>query len=97
MVAWLDSKEKEAVELGRQRDDLAKDVSAYTQLMEAFGKNGIQEMVVDQALPEIESIANAKKAFDRALEVAGRNAVITVTGSIYLVGEVIQLLDQARI
>jgi exonuclease SbcC len=58
MVAWLDSKEQESAELAVQRDALAHDVTAYTQLAEAFGKNGIQEMVVEQALPEIEEIAN---------------------------------------
>lgn len=58
MVAWLDAKEKESVELVEQRDSLNLDVSAYTQLTDAFGKNGIQEMVIEQALPEIEEIAN---------------------------------------
>jgi exonuclease SbcC len=58
MVAWLESKERESAELAVQRDALARDVTAYTQLAEAFGKNGIQEMVVEQALPEIEEIAN---------------------------------------
>jgi dihydrofolate synthase / folylpolyglutamate synthase len=42
---------------------------------------------------EIETIQDVRIAFDRALEVARSGAVIVVTGSIYLVGQVIGLLE----
>jgi len=41
---------------------------------------------------EIETIPDVRTAFDRACEVASSGAVVVVTGSIYLVGEVIQIL-----
>ena len=41
---------------------------------------------------EIETIADVRTALDRARETAGSGAVIVVTGSIYLVGEVMQIL-----
>jgi len=41
---------------------------------------------------EIETIADVKMAFVRACEVAGRDGVVVVTGSIYLGGEVLQAL-----
>jgi dihydrofolate synthase / folylpolyglutamate synthase len=41
---------------------------------------------------EIETIAEVSSAFHRARGVAGPKAVIVVTGSIYLVGEVMQIL-----
>ncbi len=42
---------------------------------------------------EIETVADVRGAFNRALALADRYAVVVVTGSIYLVGEVIQLLE----
>ena len=42
---------------------------------------------------EIATVTDVKEAFDRAVASAGRDAVVVVTGSIYLVGEVIQLLE----
>ena len=43
---------------------------------------------------EIETIPDVEMALDRARAVAGPNAVIVVTGSIYLVGEVMQILGE---
>lgn len=58
MVAWLATREQERE--ARRQELLAarQDVSAFDQLAEAFGKNGIQEMLVELALPEIEEHAN---------------------------------------
>jgi len=58
MVTWLDQQERERDTLLAQRAAVRADASAYDQLTEAFGKNGIQEMIVDAALPEIEDSAN---------------------------------------
>ena len=41
---------------------------------------------------EIETIADVKAALNRAREVAGSRAIVVVTGSIYLVGEAMQIL-----
>jgi dihydrofolate synthase / folylpolyglutamate synthase len=41
---------------------------------------------------EIEEVAEVRSALDRARELAGSNAVIVITGSIYLVGEAMSLL-----
>lgn len=58
MVTWLDQQERERDALLAERAAVRADASAYDQLTEAFGKNGIQEMIVDAALPEIEDSAN---------------------------------------
>jgi dihydrofolate synthase/folylpolyglutamate synthase len=44
---------------------------------------------------EIEAIENVQEAVERALAVANPGAVIVITGSIYLVGEVMQMLGVA--
>jgi dihydrofolate synthase/folylpolyglutamate synthase len=41
---------------------------------------------------EIELIAEVKDAVDRAREIAGSRAIVVITGSIYLVGEAMQIL-----
>jgi exonuclease SbcC len=58
MVAWLDQQEQEREGLVAQRAAVRVDGAAYDQLADAFGKNGIQEMIVEAALPEIEDTAN---------------------------------------
>ncbi|MPZ15276.1 MAG: AAA family ATPase [Chloroflexi bacterium] len=58
MVAWLDHQEHERTTFVARRHDVRRDLSAYDQLAEAFGKNGIQEMIMEDALPEIEDTAN---------------------------------------
>jgi dihydrofolate synthase/folylpolyglutamate synthase len=42
---------------------------------------------------EIEPVAEVEEALDRARQAAGPQAVIVVTGSIYLVGEAMRLLE----
>jgi len=44
---------------------------------------------------EVEAIENVQEAVERALAVANPGAVIVITGSIYLVGEVMQLIGVA--
>src|SRR5581483_8462023 len=58
MVSWLNARAREVEEQKRNLTHCLEEVSAYTQLADAFGKSGIQEMIIDQALPEIEDIAN---------------------------------------
>ena len=42
---------------------------------------------------EIETVAEVGEALERARAIAGPQAVLVVTGSIYLVGEAMRLLD----
>jgi dihydrofolate synthase/folylpolyglutamate synthase len=41
---------------------------------------------------EIETVADVAKALDRALDIAGKESIVVVTGSIYLVGEAMRTL-----
>ncbi len=41
-----------------QRDALARQVGQYKQLERAFGKDGVPALLIEQALPEIETRAN---------------------------------------
>ena len=41
---------------------------------------------------EIETVADVAKALDRALDIAGKESIVVVTGSIYLVGETMRIL-----
>jgi DNA repair protein SbcC/Rad50 len=41
-----------------QREDLARQVGQYRQLERAFGKDGVPALLIEQALPEIETRAN---------------------------------------
>jgi exonuclease SbcC len=44
--------------LEAQREELARQVGRYKQLERAFGKDGVPALLIEQALPEIESRAN---------------------------------------
>ncbi len=48
--------EKKTKEL--ERDRAAKEVSIYKELSEAFGKKGLQALIIDTVLPELEDEAN---------------------------------------
>ena len=48
----------EAAELGRSRDELVRERSLYEELSIAFGRNGIQALIIEDALPQIENDAN---------------------------------------
>ena len=41
---------------------------------------------------EIESVAEVGTALDRACDLAGKESIVVVTGSIYLVGEAMRIL-----
>jgi exonuclease SbcC len=45
-------------ELSEQREGLARRVGQYKQLEHAFGKDGVPALLIEQALPEIETRAN---------------------------------------
>jgi exonuclease SbcC len=46
------------LELGTARDTLALDIARHKRLERAFGKDGVPALLIEQALPEIESRAN---------------------------------------
>lgn len=50
--------EREARELGKKRDDLIRERGLYEDLSIAFGRNGIQALIIEDALPQIENDAN---------------------------------------
>jgi exonuclease SbcC len=57
-VRILDELKSRRVALEAQREQLALQVSQYRQLERAFGKDGVPALLIEQALPEIESRAN---------------------------------------
>jgi exonuclease SbcC len=57
-LAHLDELQSERDELSRQSAALALDHGALRELVEAFGRNGIQAMIVDSVLPELEDETN---------------------------------------
>lgn len=89
MVAWLDQQAAERGDVLVKRDAAMADRSLFEQLAEAFGKNGIQEMVIDHALPEIQDSANGLLA--RLTE--GRMRVTLDTQRAGRGGSVISTLD----
>ncbi len=48
----------EAAELGKRRDELIRERGLYEDLSIAFGRNGIQALIIEDALPQIENDAN---------------------------------------
>ncbi len=54
----LYNQEKKKKEKEKQLDTLSKEVSIYSELAQAFGKKGIQSMLIESALPDIENEAN---------------------------------------
>jgi len=57
-VRILDELKSRRVALETQREQLAQQVGQYKQLERAFGKDGVPALLIEQALPEIESKAN---------------------------------------
>ena len=49
---------REAAELGKNRDELIRERGLYEELVIAFGRNGIQALIIEDALPQIENDAN---------------------------------------
>jgi exonuclease SbcC len=58
MVNVLETQRKRKAELGKQIEDLNRQVTRLKLLETAFGKDGIPAILIEQALPEIESQAN---------------------------------------
>jgi exonuclease SbcC len=57
-VRILDELKTRRLALEAQREQFATQVSQYKQLERAFGKDGVPALLIEQALPEIESKAN---------------------------------------
>jgi len=57
-VTVLDDLKMRRKDLETQREEHAQQVSSYRQLERAFGKDGVPALLIEQALPEIESKAN---------------------------------------
>ena len=62
-VAVLDTLKQRRNELEMEREELAGEIGQYRQLERAFSKDGVPALLIEQALPEIESKAN--KILDR--------------------------------
>jgi DNA repair protein SbcC/Rad50 len=54
----LDALEERRARLAADLDAVNAEVSVYTDLREAFGKKGLQAMIIESAIPEIETEAN---------------------------------------
>jgi DNA repair protein SbcC/Rad50 len=54
----LTAQEERRAELGTRMDELNDEISLYNQLREAFGKKGLQAMIIESAIPEVEAEAN---------------------------------------
>lgn len=57
-VAVLEGQKERRGELENKRDELTRRVKAYRQLEVAFGKDGVPALLIEQALPQIETRAN---------------------------------------
>ena len=57
-ISRCESLEKEIRELQRERRRLARDKGIYDELTLAFGKNGIQALVIESAIPQLQDDAN---------------------------------------
>lgn len=57
-VQVLDGLKQRRAALEAQREDSARQAQRYKQLERAFGKDGVPALLIEQALPEIESRAN---------------------------------------
>jgi exonuclease SbcC len=54
----LDAQETRKAELEERRDNSRHQEAIYNELKRAFGKNGIPAMVIETAIPELETTAN---------------------------------------
>jgi exonuclease SbcC len=57
-VNTLDVLRKRKVDLEAEKEQLGRQVVEYKVLERAFGKNGVPAMLIEQALPQIETAAN---------------------------------------
>lgn len=59
LLTRLADREEEARVLRAERKRVALDETLYKELTEAFGKRGIQAMIIERAIPEVQDEANA--------------------------------------
>jgi len=80
-----------------ERDKLAKDKQAYTELASAFGKKGIQAHIIENVLQEIEAEANLllERMTDSAMKVRLETRRQARTGSQQIETLDIQITDDA--
>lgn len=57
-VQVLNTLRKRRVEINEKKQESAQEVSRYKTLEKAFGKDGVQALLIEEALPEIETKAN---------------------------------------
>jgi exonuclease SbcC len=57
-VEVLETLKKRLREYNAERESVAKEISRLKQLEQAFGKNGVPALLIEQALPEIQNEAN---------------------------------------
>ncbi len=57
-VRDLEVAKEERIERGRQRQQIAADVTTFEELAVAFGKRGIQAMIIENVVPELQDEAN---------------------------------------
>jgi exonuclease SbcC len=57
-MAALEAFEKQRQDRVAERQDKAEDLGLYQELREAFGKRGVPAMIIETAVPELESNAN---------------------------------------
>ncbi len=57
-VLVLETQKTRKIELETQRQEISNSVKQYIQLEEAFGKDGVPALLIEQALPNIEAKAN---------------------------------------
>jgi exonuclease SbcC len=57
-VLVLETQKTRKIELDTQRQEISNSIKQYKQLEEAFGKDGVPALLIEQALPNIEAKAN---------------------------------------
>ncbi len=57
-VSVLETQKTRKTDLDNQRQEISNSVKLYKQLEEAFGKDGVPALLIEQALPNIEAKAN---------------------------------------
>ncbi len=88
-LAALDALAERHRSLTAQLDALNLEISLYNQLREAFGKRGLQAMIIEGAIPEVESEAN--RLLGRMTE--GRMSLRLETQREKVTGGAIETLD----
>ena len=55
----IEQQERQLADVRTEHKQVAEEVDSYEQLAEAFGKKGVQALIIESALPELEQEANA--------------------------------------